>query len=214
MEEIINIVGEQPESDNSTLIAEEQRTEMELENGSPISKFKSVKELGMAYQNLEKEFTQKCQKIKELTDKLSSLENTNVFVPEYEREDWAENVKLFFANHPLAKEYIAEISEVLQKDESVSKQTNSLEVALTKVLANKFVPYTELIKDENFLEQYIYSNQQIGEKFINNYLDGLEKNKAMPLMTSISGSGTFSSPIKKPKTIKDAGKMVEAYFKN
>ena len=214
MEEIINIVGEQPESDNSTLIAEEQRTEMELENGSPISKFKSVKELGMAYQNLEKEFTQKCQKIKELTDKLSSLENTNVFVPEYEREDWAENVKSFFANHPLAKEYIAEISEVLQKDESVSKQTNSLEVALTKVLANKFVPYTELIKDENFLEQYVYSNQQIGEKFINNYLDGLEKNKAMPLMTSISGSGTFSSPIKKPKTIKDAGKMVEAYFKN
>lgn len=214
MEEIINIVGEQPQKDNSTLSAEEQHTETELDNGSPISKFKSVKELGFAYQNLEKEFTQKCQKIKELTDKLSVLENTNVFVPEYEREDWAENVKSFFASHPLAKEYIAEISEVLKKDENVLKQSNSLDAALTKVLASKYVPYTELIKDENFLEQYVYSNKQIGEKIINNYLDGLEKNKAMPLMTSISGSGTFSSPIKKPKTIKDAGKMVEAYFKN
>ena len=214
MEENIKEIGEQPEKENSTWIAEEQSKKMEFENGSPILKFKSVKELGNAYQNLEKEFTQKCQKVKELTDKLSEMENTKTFVPEYERDDWAENVKSFFANHPLAKDYIVEISDVLKNNEMIANQSNSLDSALTKVLANKFVPYDKLINDEQFLEQYVYNNKQISEKIVNDYLDGLQKNKAMPLMTSISGSGTFASPVKKPKTIKDAGKMVEAYFKN
>ncbi|HAJ77705.1 MAG TPA: hypothetical protein DCO89_01375 [Clostridiales bacterium] len=214
MEEIIKQNGEQPLEIGSTLIAEEQQKKMEHESGSPILKFKSVKELGNAYQNLEKEFTQKCQKIKELTDKLLEMENTTKFVPEYERDDWGENVKAFFANHPLAKEYIAEISDVLKNDELIANQSNSLNNALTKVLAGKFVPYDKLAQDEQFLEQYVYSNKQISERIVNNYLDSLQKNKAMPLMTSISGSGTFASPVKKPKTIKDAGKIVEAYFKN
>ena len=213
MKEILDIVGEQPESLNSTLNAEEQQENMELNSGSPISKFKSVKELGVAYQNLEKEFTQKCQKVKELTDKINALDNTN-FVPEYERDDWEKNVKDFFENHPLAKNYVAEISEVLSSDEKIAKGQNSLQSALTKVLANKFVPYETLIQDEEFLNKYIYSNHEISEKIINNYLDGLQKNKVMPLISSVSGSGTFTSPVKKPKTIKDAGKMVEAYLKN
>lgn len=214
MEEKNIEIGEQPAKNSSTLTAEEQPENMELESGSPILKFKSVKELGNAYQNLEKEFTQKCQKVKELTDKLLEMENTKTFVPEYERDDWGENVKAFFANHPLAKDYIAEISDVLKNDELIANQSNSLNNALTKVLADKFVPYDKLAQDEQFLEKYIYNNKQISEKIVNNYLDSLQKNKAMPLMTSISGSGTFVSPVKKPKTIKDAGKMVEAYFKN
>ena len=212
MEEITKIVGEQPETD-STLTTGEQENFLESNIGSPISKFKSAKELGLAYQNLEKEFTQKCQKVKELTDKLSALENTEKSVPEFEKETWEESVKTFFSNNPLAKDYIAEISEVLLNDEEVSKQPNSLQVALTKVLANKFVPYDKLVCDEEFLQKYIYSNSKISQKIINNYLDGLQQNKAMPLISSVSGSGTFSSPVKKPKTIKDAGKMVEAYFK-
>ena len=213
MEEIIEKIGEQPEKDSSTLLAEEQQENLELDNGSPILKFKSVKELGNAYQSLEKEFTQKCQKVKELTDKLSEMENTK-FVPEYERDDWGENVKAFFANHPMAKDYVAEISDVLKNDELIANQPNSLNNALTKVLADKFMPYDKLVEDEQFLEQYVYNNKKISEKIVNSYLDSLQKNKAMPLMTSISGSGTFASPVKKPKTIKDAGKMVEAYFKN
>ena len=197
----------------STLTTGEQENFLESNIGSPISKFKSAKELGLAYQNLEKEFTQKCQKVRELTDKLSALENTEKSVPEFEKETWEESVKTFFSNNPLAKDYIAEISEVLLNDEEVSKQPNSLQVALTKVLANKFVPYDKLVCDEEFLQKYIYSNSKISQKIINNYLDGLQQNKAMPLISSVSGSGTFSSPVKKPKTIKDAGKMVEAYFK-
>ena len=217
MEEKKLEIGEQPKTSRQTFDAEEQQDILKAEEGSPIGKFKSVEALKFAYENLEKEFTQKCQKIKELTDKLEDLDNAkNSFVdaPEYESDDWEENVKTFFASHPLAKNYVAEISEVLKSDEDVAKSKNSLQTALTKVLANKFVPYETLAQDDEFLEKYIYQNKKVSEKIVNNYLDNLENQKALPLITGVSGTGTFSSPVKKPKTIKDAGKMVEAYLKN
>ena len=210
-------IGEQPQASSQTFDAEEQQEILKAEDGSPIQKFRSVEALKVAYENLEKEFTQKCQKIKELTDKLEDLDNAKnnlVDAPKYESDGWEERVKTFFASHPLAKNYVAEISEVLKSDEDVAKSKNSLQNALTKVLANKFVPYETLAEDEDFLEKYIYQNKKVSEKIINNYLDNLENQKALPLITGVSGTGTFSSPVKKPKTIKDAGKMVEAYLKN
>ncbi len=215
MDKINEIVGEQPEISNLTLTAEEQQNKTEgVDFGSPIGKFKSVEALSSAYQNLEKEFTQKCQKIKELTEKITSQENIDKTIPEYKRDDWDQKVKSFFESHPEAKEYVAEISDVLSCDEALSKMDNSLDFALTKVLAQKFVPYKSLADDEEFLEKYIYSNQKVSEKIVERYLDSLQKEKALPLISSSSGSGTVSSPVNKPKTIKDAGKMVEAYLKN
>ena len=215
-------VGEQLEK-NQTLPAEEQQ-KIDVENASsPIQKFKSVIELSKAYENLEKEFTQKCQKIKELTDKISNLDNANktlmetankTVAPEFESEGWEENVKTFFEANPLAKNYVAEISEVLKTDESIANGKDSLKNALTKILANKFVPPEVLANDDEFLEKYIYTNEKASKKIIESYLSDLQKKKSLPLITSTNGSGTFSSPVQKPKTIKDAGKMVEAYFKN
>lgn len=206
-------VGEQPETSNFTLDVEEQQIEQKVEEGSPIGKFKSVEALMNAYQNLEKEFTQKCQKVKELTEKLDAKDNMEQSIPEYQQDGWDEKVKNFFASHPMAKNYVAEISEELSTNESLAKASNSLESALTKVLAKKFVPYETLIEDEDFLEKYIYQNKHVSEKIIEKYLDGLQTEKALPLISS-RGAGTVSSPIKKPKTITDAGKMVEAYLKN
>ena len=222
MEKENNFVGEQPKEICQTLTAEEQQNETVTNDGSPISKFKSVQELEKAYKNLEKEFTQKCQKIKELTDELSASDNakTNVqkeaevVAPEYESNDWEEKVVAFFSQNPTAKNYVQEISEVLENDEEIAKSKNSLQVALTKVLANKFVPQEVLASDDEFLEKFIYTNEKVSKKIIEKYLDDLEEKKSLPLISSSSGSGTFSSPVQKPKTIKDAGKMVEAYFKN
>ena len=207
--------GEQPQNSDLTLNVEEQQINETkgTELGSPLGKFKSVNALMDAYNNLEKEFTQKCQKVKELTEKLDGLDNVSFDAPEYQKPDWEQNVKNFFESNPMAKNYVAEISEVLAEDEQIANSKNSLQKALTKVLAGKFVPYETLSQDDNFLQKYIYQNEQVKEKIIENYLDSLQTEKALPLISS-HGSGTVSSPVKKPKTIKDAGKMVEAYFKN
>lgn len=210
------IVGEQPRDENLTLIAEEQQEEKQTSEitGSPTGKFKSVEALFVAYQNLEKEFTQKCQKLKELTEKMKDSDNIGDTIPEYKRDDWEEKVKTFFENHPEAKDYVAEISNVLSSDEKIANAENSLENALTKILAQKFVPYHKLAEDEEFLEKYIYSNSKVSDVIVKKYLDNLSENRALPLISSKSGSGTVSSPINKPKTLKDAGKMVEAYLQN
>lgn len=212
MEENVKI-GEQP-TESFTLNAEEQHIDEEKTlQGSPIKKFKSVEALNDAYENLEKSFTQKCQKVKELTDKLETLDNVQK-TPEFKKDDWETKVANFFSSHPEAKEYATEISKVLESDEKIACSENSLQSALTKVLAEKYVPYSSLIKDEKFLDSYVYSNNEISEKIINNYLQNIEDKRAMPLVSSVSGSGTFASPIKKPKTLDDAGRMAEAYFKN
>ncbi len=211
--ENINNLGEQPNELKQTLNVEEQQNINETNSGSPIGKFKSVEALSMAYQNLEKEFTQKCQKIKELTEK-NIQENMASSIPEYKRDDWEEKVRDFFSIHPEAKEYVAEISEVLSNNQQIANSKNSLEFALTKVLADKFVPYSSLVEDENFLQEYIYSNKKVKDKVVENYLDNIQNERALPLISSNSGAGAISSPISKPKTIKDAGKMVEAYLKN
>lgn len=210
-----DFVGEQPEASFALNAEEQQENSKAKANGSPIDKFKSVEALSAAYQNLEKEFTQKCQKIKELTDQLSAQENTKQnFVPEYMKDDWGEKVLEFFNSHQEAKEYVNEISKVLSTNKQIANSENSLENALTKVLADKFVSEKQLAENDEFLEKYIYSNKKVGEKIIDKYLDNLAKNKAMPLISSSSGAGTVSSPVKKPTTLKDAGKMVEAYLKN
>lgn len=213
-------VGEQPQ-DNLNLGAEEQQTKTENVLGSPtqnnlsLSKFKTTEALEEAYVNLEKEFTQKCQKVKELTDKLNFEENMakQNAIPESQKEGWQQKVATFYANNPEAKEFEEEISKLVSSDSKIASSKTPLEDALTKVKSQKYVPFAQLAKDKDFLDKYIFSNQQINKKIITDYLDYVASQQVMPLISSKSGAGTFASPVKKPQTLQDAGKMAEAYFK-
>ena len=213
--------GEQPETKDINLGAEEQQNEKTDidEKGSPfniLSKFKSVDALSEAYQNLEKEFTQKCQKIKELTDKIAVQENMakQKAIPEYLKDGWDQKVANFYSTHPEAEKFAYDISKVIQTDGRIASSETALEDALTKVLAQKYMPVEELVQNKEFLDKYIYSNQSISEKIVMDYLNNVKEQRVMPLMSSVGGSGTFSSPVKKPTTLNDASKMAEAYFKN
>lgn len=208
------ILNREEPSESLTLTAEEQQNTIETQSGSLMDKFKTVEALQTAYKNLEKEFTQKCQKVKELSEKLANSDNAKQSAPEYANSDWEQKVANFFASHPEAKTYVDEISEVLKSDEQIANSKSSLELALTKVLAQKYVPHQTLIKDKDFLDNFVYNNKEISEHIINNYIENISKNMAMPLVSSTSGTGTYSCPVSKPKTITEAGKVAEAYFKN
>ena len=220
MENEKNIIGEKPQNEIVNLGAEEQQNDLgKISGGSPfgiLSKFKSVDALSEAYQNLEKEFTQKCQKIKELNDKIESQENMEKqkSVPGYLKEGWDQKVANFYSSHPEAQEFAFDISKVIQTDTKIATSETALEDALTKVLAQKFMPYDELVKNPEFLNKYIFSNENISEKIVMDYLNNVKSQKVMPLMNSVGGTGTFASPVNKPATLNDASKMAEAYLKN
>ena len=74
--------------------------------------------------------------------------------------------------------------------------------------------YNKIVDDQNFLNEYIFSNSKIKEHFIDDYLKDISEKKTLPLMTSANGIGTTVAPVSKPKTIGEAGRVAESYFKD
>src|SRR5574344_1951656 len=186
------ILREQPTSEilsSDQGVVEQQNDSIaqdsQISSGSLQGKFKTVESMQKAYENLEKEFTKKCQRVKEL----EKAETENITIPEYAKEDWQEKVENFFETNSNAKIYASEISDVLKTDE-------------------------ELIKDENFLNNYILQNSEVKEKVFQEYLTNLLNKKSVPLMMQNKGSNFTVVASSKPKSLKEAKKFVEALIKN
>lgn len=106
----------------------------------------------------------------------------------YEKENWNEQVKGFLVTHKDALSFSKEIGQVLIEDKDLASLPNSLELAYNKVLAEKFIPYEKLMVDEDFLNKYIYSNQQIVKTIISKYLKNINENKYAPIIFGKTGS--------------------------
>ena len=211
MEEIIN--GEQPktnftESENGAIMQENDMAQQKSENGSPLEKFKNFSELEKAYVSLEKEFTKKCQALKELKEQCDNVEKTST--PQYLQQGWNEKVKDFFGSNPQAKQFADEISTILASDKVLASSENSLEKAFEKVKANNFKTKDEMINDDNFVNNYVLTNGKIREKIINDYLSQVMANKVAPLISNGSGANVMVTPKSKPSTLKEAGSYMLA----
>lgn len=173
------------------------------EEGSMLGKFKDAESLLAAYNNLEAEFTRKSQKLAELQKK---LQETAVF-------EHQESIEDFIENAPNNDKYKKEITEILEKDKSISNLPNKFDVALS-IIKNAEQKSQELLTDEEFLEKNIYSNKRVVDKIISNYLNGLNGISAHPKL--ISGSANcvhFSPDESKPKTIFEAGEILSKMLK-
>lgn len=215
--EIISQKKEQP-MHNETVYpatAEEKNTGTSInEEDSSLGKFKDVESLMEAYKNLQAEFTRKSQKLSEYTKQLENInDNANKVVPVYEQENWQEQVGEFLKVNPEAKKYANEISEAILNDKVLVNNKNSLEFAWAKVLASKYKTPETLASDEEFLNTYILKDEKVKKKIIENYLDLLQQNKATPLISSHTGSAFSLTPKNRPKTLSEASKLAEAFFK-
>ncbi len=171
-----------------------------------LNKFKSVEALNSAYNNLQAEFTKKCQRLSELEKYVNKTE-----VPRYKLENWAEELSNFFDNNPKAKEYSKEIAKQILEDESLAKKSDCLTLAWANILSKKNLNETDLVNDENFLENYIYNNQKIKDEIIKKYIQ--EKEKAPFVMTNTKGASLNIAPKQKPSTIDEAKNIVKELFK-
>ena len=207
------ILGEQPIDSVTANFAEAngENGSINTSQGSPSQKFKSVESLQKAYDDLEKEFTRKSQKLSEL---MKSIESDNVekSIPQYSKESWRENIKEFLSKNEKARSFASEISEVLFQDKDLACMPNSLELAYAKVLANKYKSNDELIESENFLNDYVYNNEKIVGNIINKYLSNVNTNKVPPIVLNVKGSSVgFVAPTS-PNSLSDAKTIVEKLF--
>ena len=177
-------------------------------SGSSTKKFKTVEALSKAYENLEKEFTKKCQKLNELIS-----ENNKIELPQYKREDWLQKVSNFIAENKFAKDYTKQIADILLEDESLAKKEDALSLAYSKVLNSNLKTKEELVEDEDFLNQFVYKNEKIKNKIIEDYLFEINNNQSIPLISNLRGTSSVSSPKFKPKSLKEAGRFAEQILK-
>jgi len=206
---------EQLESTNVNLNAVEHNLNepdnIDETGSSVLKKFKSVEELEKAYSNLEKEFTKKCQRLKVLESE-NNLKNVEEELPQEKSESFLSKMSSFLKENENAKDYVNEITEILSNDENLAKKEDALELAYSKVLKQNFKTEEELLTDGAFLEN-IYNNEQIRNKILEKYLLDLESNKTVPLISSITGSLSMSSPKYVPKSLKEAGRFAENILK-
>jgi len=97
--------------------------------GNSYGKFKSKEGLMEAYNSLESEFTRRSQRIKELESQLS---NRSI------DDKWTKKVDELTAKYPVARDYTAEIGEVIAEKKELLEDENCLEKALLAVLAARY----------------------------------------------------------------------------
>ena len=190
------VVREQPEleEENENLIAQSE--------GS-LGKFKDAESLLKAYNNLQVEFTKKCQK-------LSALENEKNKTIFYE-EDWNKRVANFLEKNPEAKKYSKEISEKILNSPELKSSENALELAWSSIAMKNYVEPEKLASDKTFLNSYIFNNEEIKKKVLENYLKEIKT--APPVISGSRGAKLSSKEDYAPKNLNDAKKIVEKFFK-
>ncbi len=160
-----------------------------------FGKFKNADELLKAYNELEKEFTKKSQRLKELE---------RVDIPSEQVPDFKQQVDKFFSENENAKIYAKDMAMFLEENPQMLSDKNCLNVALNSVLMSKIINPEELAKDEDFLNNYVLSNENVRKRIVDEFLDGL----SLPPETLKTNGQACMAPPNKPKTIEEAGRML------
>ena len=174
--------------------------------GSDImpDKFKSGEQLLRAYEALEATFTRKSQKLKELLEENARLRG------ELEgRTDNISGVMEEFKSYPEGALYASELSAVLESEPNLTPA--GLLAALARVIQSGTVPREQLLKDHEFIEKYVLTNEDITEYILKRYLGGLLRGETP---RSISGAGGFMPACERRRasSIEEAGKMAAQSF--
>lgn len=164
-----------------------------------FGKFKNPEELLKAYQELEKEFTKKSQKL----SKLEALADGESQV--FDDESFKIAADKFFENTPSAKPFAKDIAlKIIEKPE-LKKDKNCLSVALMQVLIDKFRTPEQLMQDGQFLNDYVLSSSKVKDAIIGAYLKDIRDGQPP---ATLSGDGLQCvAPSKKIRSIEEAGRM-------
>lgn len=204
-----------------------------------FGKFKDATTLYDAYNNLQKEFTRKSQQLSSIlknnnidknTKNLSKnnqndinfnqndnqnavfdLNNIQDDLPEYKKSDWTSKAISFLNSKEDAKQYSSEIAKLLMEDKALAKSPDCLEYAYAIVKSKTYKEPASFIKDQNFLDEYIFNNDEIKDKIIEEYLTSITKNKNtnVKVITGLADNVSLTRPADKPKNLKEASLILK-----
>jgi len=196
-------------SQGEEISQKESGVEFNNEVGSKLGKFKDVESLLNSYNQLQSDYTKKCQAL--ATMEKEKLDKDNL-APQFDYAHWQEASKNFFDKNENAKQYEQDLIKIILSDNSVATSKEPLEQAWNIFLRQNFVSPEKLAQDEKFLQQHIFNNGEVVNKIVKDYFSSLSFNSSPTLISSQRGSKTMLSPVNKPKSIKEATKLVEEIF--
>lgn len=182
--------------------------------GSSLGKFKNSDELFKAYTNLEREFTKKCQRIKELE---AFNDNKEISPNKSDNESFLPEG----ANNEVSKESSKSIKDMLmiaatsRVSDTTSQGANEINAAIDGANKSSESENKTRLKDmDKELRDLIYSDVEIRNRFIENYLNEIQSQKSPPLIVNTAASSFCVMPKQKPQSLQDAGDVVKEMLKN
>lgn len=180
------------------------------EEGEELNlKFKSVEELSKAYDNLQSDYTKKCQALAKLQkEKADNKENS---LPPNSYGNLQEELEKFVLENQDAKNYEEEIAKLVLTNKQFANSFNPIAEAWKFIKQKNFISVEDVLKNNNFLNTYIQHNEDIKNKIINDYFSSINLQNTPNLITA-SGSETLVTVSQKPKSLGEASKLVEDMF--
>lgn len=175
-----------------------QNNDTEVNN---LGKFKSQEALLEAYNNLQAEFTKKCQKLSEYEKEKTIVQTT--------AQDIEGELEKFLSTNNDAVSYAEEIKNELDAQINSDAKTQ-IEVAWAKVLQNKVLK--EPKASDFVLNKYVLSDDEIKNKVIEEYLKSLKEQKIPVVISSNAGERVSSVEPDTPKTLAEAKTLVKKMF--
>lgn len=200
--EKLHNVGVKSDTVTTNRNAEESVSQINDNGSINLGKFKDAESLLKAYNSLQTEFTKKSQR-------LSELENSKT---DFAREEKInEAIRELTKNHNIAQQFSDKIKQAV-KDKDVENYGQIVSEELLKNLEQNYKSASDLINDQQFLNDYIYNNSTIRENIIRDYLSNLTNVAPTRVMSNISSSIPVSPP-NIPTTIQEAGKLAKNIIK-
>ena len=176
---------------------QEDMQHSEAENGETVGKFKDANALFEAYNNLEKEFTKKCQRLSELEkDKIKEEEELNKKVEE--------KLALFLSSNGEATNYKDELVEKVKSDDSLKKMDDPFSYVWAEMVFDKIK--NQKTSDEA-VKNYILGNENLKNAVIESYINQLSENKS-PIIISSNGNRVATVATQNPANLDDAKKYL------
>lgn len=172
----------------------------DIDTENSIGKFKNAQALLDAYNSLQAEFTKKCQKLSEL-EKEKTLEQT----PEKKNERLG---KFLSANRD-ALMYKEEFENFLEHEQN---DIGSLDGAWAKFVLAKLSTNEENYTNEPIVNKYIFQDENVRNKIIENYIKELNFNRPPVIMSNQSGQRVAEQKPATPTSLSEAKRLVEDMF--
>ena len=214
---------EQPtvEPANVINITSEESAASEVGSQGQYGKFKSADKLLEAYNNLQSEFTKKCQQLSQMQKDKMAQEGKETAQPdqtlgqiefEQKQEEHSQqiqnNLESFLLANDDAKQFEEEIK---QKINASSTAADPYQVAWAGVVLDHLTG-TKPKASDPIVNKYVLSDEQVRNQVIQEYLNNLEKHKPPYVISSQGGERVSSLSPDTPSSLAEAKEIVSKMF--